>query len=228
MHSALLTCPAGRSTSVLARTQHVFRSPYVPGQPQCFRPGTDKACFTLFLRARTAAVPPSRHGLSMHSALLTCPAGHSNSFPARTQRAFRSSYVSGRPQNFPLGTYSACISLFLRARPASAPPSRHGLSLRHALLTCLASRSTPTPARIRLASCSSYVPGQPQHPHPGTDSASISLFLRARPASLQALRPDRAFQVPPAGLARRAGCNQALLPRRARAHPRGAFISAGD
>ena len=140
-----------------------FRDHFVYRNPTCFISRTEYTCFSLLIRAWLATAHPSRHVFSLRLALITCPAGHSTSIPARIQLAPRSSYVPGRPQQLLPGTYLASVSLFLRARPAKAPPSRHVLSKRLALLTCPPGHST----------------SQPQH-RPATASASHSTSTPAR------------------------------------------------
>ena len=195
MRHTLLTCPRSRSSSFPARTKLASRSPYVPARPQHLLPGTDWAGISLSLRARPAAALPHRHVPGWYFALLTCPLSRSSSFPARNILVSRSPYVPGQPQPFRTGTYRANISLPLRARSAAALPSRHGLSLHHALLTCLAGHSTPFQTRIGLAFRSPYVRARPQLLLPGTDWAGISLSLRARSASAPPSRhvPDWYF-----------------------------------
>ncbi|MBQ1367668.1 MAG: hypothetical protein IIY45_06215, partial [Firmicutes bacterium] len=51
MFPAFFTCRDSPSIPIPARTWHAFRSIYVPGQPQHSHPGTNLACFPLFLRA---------------------------------------------------------------------------------------------------------------------------------------------------------------------------------
>ena len=177
---APLTCPDSHSIPIPARTWLVSPSSYVPGRPQLSHPGTYLACFSLFLRARIATALQSRHVTGMFPVLLTCPHGHSTTVPARTWHAYRSSYVPGRPQHSSSDTYPACFSLFLRACIATAFQARHAPGMLIALLTCLKSHSTIIPARNRLVSRSSYVPGQPQCSRPGTYLTCFSLFLRAR------------------------------------------------
>ena len=111
---ALHTCQGSQSASGPARIWQAFRSSYVSGKPRCIRSGTYLAGVSLFIRVREARVHPSRHVAGRRFALHTCQGSQSASVPARTWQAFRSSYVSGKPQCFRPDTYLASVSLFFR------------------------------------------------------------------------------------------------------------------
>ena len=74
MFAAIHTCPASHIVSIPARTSHVSRSSYVPGEPQRSNPGTCQASVPPFIRARRAAAFQSRHVPGMFAAIHTCPA----------------------------------------------------------------------------------------------------------------------------------------------------------